>query len=158
MVNNNAAAVLLTLAALARGHDVVVSRGELVEIGGGFRVPEIMAESGCRLVEVGTTNRTRIADYGAALGADVALVLKVHASNYRMVGFTETTTVAELARLGPTGDGRCRLGTARRVHAVAPAPTAVVARRARASARPSTPAPASSRSRATSCSAGRRPE
>ena len=102
VVNNNAAAVLLTLAALARGHDVVVSRGELVEIGGGFRVPEIMAESGCRLVEVGTTNRTRVDDYAAALDADVALVLKVHASNYRMVGFTEATTVAELARLGPT--------------------------------------------------------
>jgi L-seryl-tRNA(Ser) seleniumtransferase len=100
-VNNNAAAVLLTLAALARGHDVVVSRGELVEIGGGFRVPEIMAESGCRLVEVGTTNRTRVGDYAAALDADVALVLKVHASNYRMVGFTETTTVVELAGLGP---------------------------------------------------------
>jgi L-seryl-tRNA(Ser) seleniumtransferase len=103
VVNNNAAAVLLTLAALARGHDVVVSRGELVEIGGGFRVPEIMAESGCRLIEVGTTNRTRVDDYAAALHADVALVLKVHASNYRMIGFTETTTVAELARLTPTG-------------------------------------------------------
>jgi L-seryl-tRNA(Ser) seleniumtransferase len=102
VVNNNAAAVLLTLAALARGHDVVVSRGELVEIGGGFRVPEIMAESGCRLIEVGTTNRTRVDDYAAALHADVALVLKVHASNYRMIGFTETTTVAELARLTPT--------------------------------------------------------
>jgi L-seryl-tRNA(Ser) seleniumtransferase len=101
VVNNNAAAVLLTLAALARGHDVVVSRGELVEIGGGFRVPEIMAESGCRLVEVGTTNRTRLGDYEGALGPDVALVLKVHASNYRMVGFTAATPVAELARLGP---------------------------------------------------------
>jgi L-seryl-tRNA(Ser) seleniumtransferase len=101
VVNNNAAAVLLSLAALARGRDVVVSRGELVEIGGGFRVPEIMAESGCRLVEVGTTNRTRLADYEGALGADVALLLKVHASNYRMIGFTETTPVAALAGLGP---------------------------------------------------------
>jgi|tagenome__1003787_1003787.scaffolds.fasta_scaffold20943279_2 L-seryl-tRNA(Ser) seleniumtransferase len=110
VVNNNAAAVLLALAALARGRDVVVSRGELVEIGGGFRVPEIMAESGCRLVEVGTTNRTRIADYERAVQADVALLLKVHASNYRMVGFTESTPVAALARLGPpvmvdTGSG-----------------------------------------------------
>ncbi|HEX6312310.1 MAG TPA: L-seryl-tRNA(Sec) selenium transferase [Acidimicrobiia bacterium] len=101
VVNNNAAAVLLALAALARGREVVVSRGELVEIGGGFRVPEIMAESGCRLVEVGTTNRTRRSDYARAIGGDTALVLKVHASNYRMVGFVETTPVEELASLGP---------------------------------------------------------
>jgi len=100
VVNNNAAAVLLSLAALARGREVVVSRGELVEIGGGFRVPEIMAESGCRLVEVGTTNRTRRSDYAAAVGPDTALVLKVHASNYRMVGFVESTPVAELTALG----------------------------------------------------------
>ena len=101
VVNNNAAAVLLSLAALARGREVVVSRGELVEIGGGFRVPEIMAESGCRLVEVGTTNRTRRSDYAAAVGPDTALVLKVHASNYRMVGFVESTPVTELTPLGP---------------------------------------------------------
>jgi L-seryl-tRNA(Ser) seleniumtransferase len=101
VVNNNAAAVLLSLAALARGREVVVSRGELVEIGGGFRVPEIMAESGCRLVEVGTTNRTRRSDYAAAVGSDTALVLKVHASNYRMVGFVESAPVAELTSLGP---------------------------------------------------------
>jgi len=101
VVNNNAAAVLLALGALARGREVIVSRGELVEIGGGFRVPEIMAESRCRLVEVGTTNRTRLADYRAQLGTDTALVLKVHASNYRMIGFTEATPVDELAMLGP---------------------------------------------------------
>ena len=101
VVNNNAAAVLLALGALARDRSVVVSRGELVEIGGGFRVPEIMAESGCRLVEVGTTNRTRRADYERALTPDTALVLKVHASNYRMVGFVESTPVSELATLGP---------------------------------------------------------
>jgi len=101
VVNNNAAAVLLALGAVARGKEVVVSRGELVEIGGGFRVPEIMAESGCRLVEVGTTNRTRVDDYRAAITADTALLLKVHASNYRMVGFTETTPVTALAELGP---------------------------------------------------------
>lgn len=101
VVNNNAAAVLLSLAALARGGDVLVSRGELVEIGGGFRVPEIMAESGARLVEVGTTNRTRFADYRAARTAETALVLKVHASNYRLIGFTEATSVHALAALGP---------------------------------------------------------
>jgi L-seryl-tRNA(Ser) seleniumtransferase len=101
VVNNNAAAVLLSLAALARGRDVVVSRGELVEIGGGFRVPEVMAESGCRLVEVGTTNRTRRSDYAAAVSERTALVLKVHASNYRMVGFVESTPVSELSALGP---------------------------------------------------------
>ncbi len=100
VVNNNAGAVLLVLAALARGREVVVSRGELVEIGGGFRVPDIMAETGTRLVEVGTTNRTRCDDYARAIGTETAALLKVHASNYRMVGFTEATSVAELAALG----------------------------------------------------------
>jgi L-seryl-tRNA(Ser) seleniumtransferase len=100
VVNNNAAAVVLVLAALARGREVVVSRGELVEIGGGFRVPEIMAETGARLVEVGTTNRTRRADYERAIGPDTALALKVHASNYRMVGFVESTPVRDLVALG----------------------------------------------------------
>jgi L-seryl-tRNA(Ser) seleniumtransferase len=102
VVNNGAAAVLLVLAALARDRGVAVSRGELVEIGGGFRVPEVMGESGARLVEVGTTNRTRAADYAAAVadpGADVALVMKVHQSNYRIVGFTEAVEVDELSDL-----------------------------------------------------------
>jgi len=100
VVNNNAAAVLLALGAVARGREVIVSRGELVEIGGGFRVPEIMAESGCRLVEVGTTNRTRLADYERQLRPETALLLKVHASNYRMVGFIESTPIASLSELG----------------------------------------------------------
>jgi L-seryl-tRNA(Ser) seleniumtransferase len=102
VVNNNASAVLLVLAALARGREVVVSRGESVEIGGGFRVPEVMEQSGARLVDVGTTNRTRRSDYQAALArpdADVALILKVHPSNYRVEGFVEGTTVAEAATL-----------------------------------------------------------
>jgi L-seryl-tRNA(Ser) seleniumtransferase len=101
VVNNNAAAVLLVLATMARDRDVLVSRGELVEIGGGFRVPEIVAETGATLVEVGTTNRTRIADYERAVTPRTAIVLKVHASNYRMVGFTEATSVEQLATLGP---------------------------------------------------------
>jgi L-seryl-tRNA(Ser) seleniumtransferase len=101
VVNNGAAAVLLVLAALARGGSVVVARGELVEIGGGFRIPEILAESGARLVEVGTTNRTRRADYERAVDDGTAAVLKVHTSNYRMVGFVASASVAELATLGP---------------------------------------------------------
>ena len=106
VVNNCAGAVLLTLAALGAGQPVAVSRGELVEIGGGFRIPDVMAQSGARLVEVGTTNRTRLADYARAQdaaradGEDLALVLKVHRSNYDIVGFTEETDVPELASLG----------------------------------------------------------
>jgi len=102
VVNNGAAAVMLVLAALARDRAVVVSRGELVEIGGGFRVPEVLAQSGARLVEVGTTNRTRLRDYEAAVAAeDPSLILKVHQSNYRIVGFTESVDVGPLAALGP---------------------------------------------------------
>ena len=101
VVNNCSAAVTLVLAALARDRAVAVSRGELVEIGGGFRVPDVMAESGARLVEVGTTNRTRLDDYRAAHQVhEAALLLKVHPSNYRISGFTEETPVKSLATLG----------------------------------------------------------
>jgi L-seryl-tRNA(Ser) seleniumtransferase len=101
VVNNGAAAVLLVLAALARGRRVLVSRGELVEIGGGFRIPEVMEQSGAQLVEVGTTNRTRLADYRRAVDSETALILKVHQSNYRITGFTEAASIGELAGLGP---------------------------------------------------------
>jgi L-seryl-tRNA(Ser) seleniumtransferase len=99
VVNNNAAAVLLALAALAEGREVVVSRGELIEIGDGFRIPDVLARSGATLVEVGTTNRTRLADYERALGERTAAVLRVHQSNFRIVGFTEHPSVRDLARL-----------------------------------------------------------
>ena len=100
VVNNNAAAALLTLAAVAAGREVIVSRGELVEIGGGFRVPDVMAQSGAILREVGTTNRTRAADYAAAISDRTAALLRVHPSNFRIEGFCERPAVAELAALG----------------------------------------------------------
>ncbi|MDO5135048.1 MAG: L-seryl-tRNA(Sec) selenium transferase [Eubacteriales bacterium] len=99
-VNNNAAAVLLMLSALCRGREVPVSRGELVEIGGKFRVPMVMEESGALLVEVGTTNRTYLEDYEAALGENTGALLKVHTSNYRILGFTHQASVRELSQLG----------------------------------------------------------
>ncbi|HXG69056.1 MAG TPA: L-seryl-tRNA(Sec) selenium transferase, partial [Gemmatimonadaceae bacterium] len=102
VVNNNAAATLLTLAALASGREVIVSRGELVEIGGGFRVPDVMAQSGAVLREVGTTNRTRTADYAGAISDRTALILRVHPSNFKITGFTERPDAAELVALGRT--------------------------------------------------------
>lgn len=99
VANNNAAAVLLALSTLAAGREVVISRGQLVEIGGGFRVPDVMRQSGCQLVEVGTTNRTRLADYAAALSEQTALLLSVHPSNFRISGFTEVTRVGEMVTL-----------------------------------------------------------
>jgi L-seryl-tRNA(Ser) seleniumtransferase len=97
IVNNNAAAVMLALAALAEGREVLVSRGELIEIGDEFRIPDVLTRSGARLREVGTTNRTRADDYSAAVGPDTALILRVHQSNFRVVGFTELPRLGELA-------------------------------------------------------------
>src|SRR5258708_4130311 len=99
VTNNAASAVLLGLSTLAMGREVVISRGQLVEIGGGFRVPDVMRQSGCQLVEIGTTNRTRITDYEAALNDRTALLLAVHPSNFLITGFTESTSISALAEL-----------------------------------------------------------
>jgi L-seryl-tRNA(Ser) seleniumtransferase len=99
VVNNNAAAVLLALAALAEGREVLVSRGELIEIGDGFRIPDVLVRSGARLREVGTTNRTRASDYETAITDDTAVLLRVHQSNFRVVGFTERPSLGQLAQI-----------------------------------------------------------
>jgi L-seryl-tRNA(Ser) seleniumtransferase len=105
VVNNNAAAVLLILTALAAGRAVLIARGQLVEIGGGFRVPDVLRQSGARLVEVGTTNRTHLKDYQHALDAETALILRAHHSNFKIIGFTAEPTLAELCALGqPVAD------------------------------------------------------
>jgi L-seryl-tRNA(Ser) seleniumtransferase len=100
VVNNCAAAVLLTFSALANGREAVISRGELVEIGGGFRIPDVMRQSGANMIEVGTTNRTRLADYAGAITEKTGLLVKVHRSNFAVVGFSEEATTRELAALG----------------------------------------------------------
>ncbi|HEY3962451.1 MAG TPA: L-seryl-tRNA(Sec) selenium transferase [Gaiellaceae bacterium] len=104
VVNNNAAALLLATAALADGRDVIVSRGELIEIGDGFRIPDVVARSGAKLVEVGTTNRTRTKDYERAIGKKTALLLRVHQSNFRVVGFTERPPLEKLAQVARRHD------------------------------------------------------
>ena len=132
-VNNGAGAALLAAAALAGpGREVVVSRGQLVEIGGGFRVPDVIAQAGARLVEVGTTNRTRLADYQRALGPDTGAILRVHQSNFRQLGFVEDVAIEALCELERAGDRRRRLGRARRaVRRAAGAPVGRGRRRAR---------------------------
>jgi L-seryl-tRNA(Ser) seleniumtransferase len=128
-VNNNASAVLLTLSALAPMREVIISRGQLVEIGGGFRIPDVMAESGAFLMEVGTTNRTYLRDYASAISDDSAALMRVHSSNFKVSGFTASVSIVELAQLASErgllliddlGSG-CLLDTTR--YGLAPEPT-----------------------------------
>ena len=105
-VNNNAAAVMMVLAEFAAGHEAIVSRGELVEIGGSFRVPDIMAQSNARMVEVGATNKTHAFDYERAITPDTAMLLKVHPSNYRMIGFTESVSKTDLRHIADEENAR----------------------------------------------------
>ena len=132
VVNNNAAATLLALAALAAQKEVIVSRGQLIEIGGSFRLPEVMAQSGARLVEVGATNRTHLKDYQKAVTENTAAILRVHPSNYRVVGFTSEVAAARTGGTGPQPqfdfDGRSRRGRAGGFEAIRPAPRADRAR------------------------------
>lgn len=100
VVNNNAGAVFLVLSALARGHEVIISRGQLVEIGGGFRIPDVLRHSGARLVEVGTTNRTHLRDFKDAIGPETALLLRVHSSNFKQIGFIAEVALADMVTLG----------------------------------------------------------
>ena len=149
VVNNNAGALLLALAALAEGREVIVSRGELIEIGDGFRIPDVLGRSGARLVEVGTTNRTRATDYANAITAETALLLRVHQSNFRVVGFAEQPALKELAAVARDRT-TCRCSTTSARARSSRSPTS------RPPATRSPAAPTSSASAATSCSAARR--
>ena len=111
IVNNNAAAVALAIAAVATGREVIISRGQLVEIGGSFRIPDVIRQAGARLIEVGTTNKTRITDYEAAVTSETALILQVHPSNFRIVGFTEEPPLEALvAGKTPSAQQRPSMG------------------------------------------------